>query len=95
MSSLHILNSANSDPWQHCQALCQCDDAIVFYADGVALALQEDKLKTLNENGVRCYALQVDCEARGVQLNRTLVELIDYDAWVTLSTQYKNSPNWS
>ncbi|MBB6521973.1 sulfurtransferase complex subunit TusB [Pseudoteredinibacter isoporae] len=95
MSSLHILNTANSEPWQSCQTLCQAGDAIVFYADGVALTLQEERLRDLIDKGVKCYALQDDCLARGLSPKPDLLELIDYDIWVSLSTQYKNSPNWS
>ncbi len=95
MSSLHILNSLNPDPWKHCQTLCQCGDALVLYADGVALALQKDTLNTLSKKGVQCYALQEDCTARGLALEEYPITLIDYDAWVKLSSEHQNCSNWS
>lgn len=95
MSSLHIINTSQSNPWQHCQDSCASKDSILFYADGVCLALDKPLMQALSQQGIKLFALDSDCQARGLNLAGTAITTIDYESWVDLSVEHQNCVNWS
>lgn len=95
MSSLHIVNTSNSTPWQHCQDSCAPNHSIVLYSDGVCHALDKTLMQSLSQQGIKLFALNSDCQARGLDLTGSPVTTIDYDTWVDLSAEHQNCLNWS
>jgi len=96
-----ILHTVNKSPFAH-QALAQCleriktGDSLLLLEDGVYGALSShthaDKIRSLTV----CYAIKADIEARGLR-NKQLssnIQFIDYNQFVTLSTEHELVQSW-
>ena len=95
MSSLHTINTQQTEAIRHCTACCTSKDAILFFADGVVHTLLQKEMAALQQKGIALYALSDDLIARGLSTDSSLVQAINYDRWVDLTASYKNSVNWS
>ncbi|WP_299974466.1 sulfurtransferase complex subunit TusB [uncultured Pseudoteredinibacter sp.] len=95
MSSLHTINTQQTEAMQHCSTCCTSKDAILFFADGVVHTLIQKEMAALKQKGIALYALSDDLIARGLPTDSSHVQAIDYDRWVDLTESYKNSVNWS
>ena len=95
---LHILNKSPDHPaLNHCAGFISDGDCLVLIEDGVYCAVTNDSstLLDLLLRQIPIYCLQADVEARGL-LNRLnpAVQLIDYEGFVTLSTEQTKSKRW-
>ena len=101
MSILHIVNKSPYDrnSLETCLRLVQPGSAILLIEDGVfALRSQSSAANTLAETigDRRLYALEPDMKARGLSADSMIdgVELVDYDGFVRLTTEYDNLQSW-
>lgn len=101
MSVLHIVNKSPFDrnSLDTCLRLARAGSAILLIEDGVyalrANTSAADKLQqSLAELPV--YALQADMQARGLAEDAIIdgVELVDYDGFVRLATEYDKLQSW-
>ena len=101
MSVLHIVNKSpfERNSLDTCLRLSRADSAILLIEDGIYAATAgsavADKLRQALGNH-RIYALQPDLDARGISRDNTLhgIELVDYDGFVTLTTEYDQVQSW-
>ena len=95
---LHTLNKSPDHPaLNRCAGFISDGDCLILIEDGVYCAATNDS-STLNNLLLRqipVFCLQADVEARGL-LNRLnpAVQLIDYEGFVTLSTEQTKSKRW-
>ena len=101
MSVLHIVNKSPFDrnSLDTCLRLARPDSAILLIEDGVyAVRADTDAAKRLQQamDSHRVYALQADMQARGLADNAIIdgVELVDYDGFVQLATEYDKLQSW-
>jgi len=101
MSVLHIINKSPFDrnSLDTCLRMARPSSAILLIEDGV-YAVQGNssaasKVKQALENHP-VYALQPDLQARGISEENMLdgVEMVDYDGFVKLTTEYDKSQSW-
>jgi tRNA 2-thiouridine synthesizing protein B len=101
MSVLHIVNKSPFDrnSLDTCLRLARKGSAILLIEDGVyALRKNTDiavhLLQVMDDLAV--YALQPDMQARGLLADATIdgVELVDYDGFVRLATEYDKLQSW-
>jgi len=101
MSVLHIINKSPFDrnSLDTCLRMGGTRSAILLIEDGV-YALQGNsaaatRLRKAMENHP-VYALQPDLQARGISEENMLdgVEMVDYDGFVKLTTEYDKSQSW-
>ena len=93
---LHTVSKSphSSDALASCLRTIQPGARLLLLEDAVYAALPGDALTTLPE-GVDCYALAADVEARGLagQLS-DLVQLADDDDFVSLSVECHAVQSW-
>ncbi len=101
MSVLHIVNKSPTDrnALDTCLRLASADSGILLIEDGVyALRPGTEAAKRLQQamETHRIYALQADMEARGLADDAIVdgVELVDYDGFVRLATEYDKTQSW-
>ena len=101
MSVLHIVNKSPFDrnALDSCLRLARPDSGILLIEDGVyALRPGTDAAQRLQQamDAHRVYALQADMQARGLADNAVIdgVELVDYDGFVRLATEYDKTQSW-
>ena len=95
---LHTLNKSPDHPaLNRCAGFISAGDCLVLLEDGVYCAVTSDSsiLNNLLLRHIPVFCLQADVEARGL-LNRLnpAVQLIDYEGFVTLSTEQTKSKRW-
>ena len=101
MSVLHIVNKSPYDrnSLETCLRLALPGSAILLIEDGVYAARKPssaaDKLQQELENH-SLYALQADLQARGLAAESLVdgVQLVDYDGFVKLTTEYDRTQSW-
>lgn len=96
MMILHIVSASpySSDALQRCAALFGAEDGILLIEDGV-LALSDPDRCLAPFNGKRIYILQPDAEARGMSADqRPSFAAVDYDGFVSLTTQFTKTVSW-
>jgi tRNA 2-thiouridine synthesizing protein B len=101
MSVLHIVNKSPYDrnSLDTCLRLALPGSAILLIEDGVYAARKPssaaDKLLQALENHP-LYALQADLQARGLAAESLVdgVQLVDYDGFVKLTTEYDKAQSW-
>jgi tRNA 2-thiouridine synthesizing protein B len=101
MSVLHIVNKSPYDrnSLETCLRLALPGSAILLIEDGVYAARKPssaaDKLLQAAENHP-LYALQADLQARGLAAESLVdgVQLVDYDGFVKLTTEYDKTQSW-
>lgn len=96
--SLCVLHTVSASPhgntFKDCMRVIQQGDALVLLGDAVyAAAHNATALHPLFERGVPIYALQCDCEARGVTLNDPLLP-INMTRLVILTEEYPRQLAW-
>jgi len=101
MSVLHIVNKSPFDrnSLDSCLRLARKGSAILLIEDGVyALRKNTDIAAHLLQvmDGIAVYALQPDMQARGLLAESAIdgVELVDYDGFVRLATEYDKLQSW-
>ena len=101
MSILHIVNKSPYDrnSLETCLRLAQPGSAILLIEDGVyALRSRSSAADTLAETiGDRpLFALEPDMKARGLSTDALIdrVELVDYEGFVRLTTEYDKVQSW-
>ena len=101
MSVLHIVNKSPYDrnSLETCLRLALPGSAILLIEDGVYAARKPssaaDKLlQALGNHPL--YALQADLQARGLAAESLVdgVQLVDYDGFVKLTTEYDRTQSW-
>ncbi len=101
MSVLHIVNKSPYDrnSLETCLRLALPGSAILLIEDGVYAARKPssaaDKLlQALEDHPL--YALQADLQARGLAAESLVdgVQLVDYDGFVKLTTEYDKTQSW-
>ena len=101
MSVLHIVNKSPYDrnSLETCLRLALPGSAILLIEDGVYAARKPssaaDKLLQALENH-SLYALQAGLQARGLAAESLVdgVQLVDYDGFVKLTTEYDKTQSW-
>jgi tRNA 2-thiouridine synthesizing protein B len=101
MSVLHIVNKSPFDrnSLDTCLRLARPGSAILLIEDGVYAVQGKSaaaaRVRQALENHP-VYALQPDLQARGVSEESMLdgIELVDYDGFVKLTTEYDKSQSW-
>jgi tRNA 2-thiouridine synthesizing protein B len=101
MSVLHIVNKSPFDrnSLDTCLRLARPDSGILLIEDGVYAVRRETDAATRLQQamvGHRVYALQADMQARGLSDDSIIdgVELVDYDGFVRLATEYDKLQSW-
>lgn len=93
---LHIVSASpySSDALQRCAALFGAEDGILLIEDGV-LALSDPDRCLAPFKDKRVYVLQPDAEARGMSADQQAsLTAVDYDGFVSLSTQFTKTVSW-
>ena len=101
MSVLHIVNKSPFDrnSLDTCLRLARPDSGILLIEDGVYAVRANTETATRLQQALashRVYALQSDMQARGLADNAIVdgVELVDYDGFVQLATEYDKLQSW-
>ncbi len=101
---MSLLHTVNKSPFQHntlveCLALCGPEDALLLLEDGVYAALSSSPCRELLseriQQGLSCYALSVDVNAR-IQ-NQTLItgiQLASDEDFVDLALHHTSTQSW-
>jgi tRNA 2-thiouridine synthesizing protein B len=99
-----ILHIVNKSPYER----HSLDTCLRLARDDAALLLIEDAVYAVRKNAVaadqlhsalgkhKVYALEPDLQARGIDAENTIdgVELVDYDGFVELATEYDKLQSW-
>jgi len=101
MSVLHIVNKSPYDrnSFETCLRLALPGSAILLIEDGVYAARRPssaaEKLQQALGNHP-LYALQADLQARGLGAESLVdgIQLVDYDGFVKLTTEYDKTQSW-
>jgi len=101
MSVLHIVNKSPFDrnSLDTCLRLARKGSAILLIEDGVYAARKKTDFAARLQQAMpdmAIYALQADMQARGLLADTTIdgVELVDYDGFVRLATEYDKLQSW-
>jgi len=101
MSVLHIVNKSPFDrnSLDTCLRLARAGSAILLIEDGVyALRANTSAAASLQQAMAdhAIFALEADMQARGLPADTTIdgVELVDYDGFVRLATEYDKLQSW-
>jgi tRNA 2-thiouridine synthesizing protein B len=101
MSVLHIVNKSPFDrpSLDSCLRLALAGSAILLIEDGVYAVQKKSSAAARVQQAMEkhpVYALQPDLQARGVSQDSLIegIELIDYDGFVKLTTEYDKSQSW-
>ena len=101
MSVLHIVNKSpyERNSLETCLRLAKADSAVLLIEDGI-YAVQKNgaaaaELQTAMQQH-QVYALRPDLQARGIGEDSMLdgIQLVDYDGFVKLSTEYDKLQSW-
>ena len=95
MSVLHIINKSPFDrnSLDTCLRLAIAGSAVLLIEDGVYAVNRKSSTAAKVEKAMKelpIYALQPDLQARGVDG----IELVDYDGFVKLTTEYEKIQSW-
>jgi tRNA 2-thiouridine synthesizing protein B len=101
MSVLHIINKSPYDrpSLDSCLRLALDGSAILLIEDGVYATRKNssavERLQQALENHP-VYALKPDLQARGIGQDSLIegIELVDYDGFVKLATEYDKTQSW-
>ena len=101
MSVLHIVNKSpyERNSLDTCLRLARAGSALLLIEDGV-YALRQDSAaaKKLQDaaGDITLYALEPDLQARGLSAASAIsgIELVDYDGFVKLTTEYEKLQSW-
>lgn len=94
-----ILHTVNTSPFAHsaldsCLTYLRNGDALLLLEDGVYAALAD--VDAGLERAGTVYALDADVKARGLASRLADgVEIVDYEGFVDLCTQFEKVKNWS
>jgi len=101
MSVLHIINKSPFDrnSLESCLRLSLEGSAILLIEDGVYAVQQKSTVAARLQQALdkhRVYALQPDMQARGLAADSVIdgIELVDYDGFVKLTTEFEKSQSW-
>ena len=93
-----ILHKIASSPFSH-RALHQClqriqvTDGVLLIQDAV-YGLMDKELNTKLQQLEAVYVLIEDAEARGIELETSRIQLINYEQFVELSLKYEKVISW-
>lgn len=101
MSVLHIVNKSpyERNSLDTCLRLAQAGSAILLIEDAIYAvkknAAASAKLQSALEKH-KIYALEPDLKARGIDPEQAIdgISMVDYDGFVTLTTEYENLQSW-
>ena len=101
MSILHIVNKSPFDrnSLDSCLRLAIAGSAVLLIEDGVYASSRKSttaaKVQQAMQN-LPVYALQSDLQARGIAPDTVIdgIELVDYDGFVKLATEYQKIQSW-
>lgn len=94
---LHIVSTSpfQNDALQRCLQIATSEDAILLTEDATLGLLNPAHFLTKNLPTFRLFALEPDLQARGITVPESLqVTAVDYDGFVTLTTQYAKTVSW-
>ena len=101
MSVLHIVNKSPFDrnSLDSCMRLASAGSAILLIEDGVYAVQKKSSAAARVQQAMAnhpVYALQPDLQARGVTHDSIIdgIELVDYDGFVKLTTEYDKTQSW-
>jgi len=102
MSVLHIINKSPNDrnSLDSCLRLALGGSGILLIEDGVYATRKNSSAATRVQEALEknhtVYALQPDLQARGMSPESVIegVELVDYDGFVKLTTEYDKTQSW-
>lgn len=91
---LHTLATGpDSTPFVSCLSLAQSQDTILLLGDGVyAFQGHVQAITAVRTAGTRVYALQNDCEARGVTVPKDVA--VDIEGFVKLTEEHARQLAW-
>ncbi len=88
---LHIIK--NSAALDNAMAYSQPNDQFILLEDAVFALISEQYGRSLMLSlSERCFALEVDLEARGIVSD--LIELVDFTGFVELTEQHQTNITW-
>lgn len=95
---LHTVNKSpfSSSSLDLCLQFAQKDEPILLFEDGVVAAMAGTSIESKIKNALSkhpVYAISADVKARGLEKIIDGVKVIDYGAWVDLTTEHKVN-NW-
>ena len=101
MPLLHIVNKSpfERNSLDSCLRLALKGSAILLIEDGVYATSSRSttaaKVKQAMQD-LPVYALQFDLQARGIAADAVIdgIELVDYDGFVKLTTEYEKTQSW-
>jgi tRNA 2-thiouridine synthesizing protein B len=90
--TLHLIQKSpfTTSVLQNCLDVINEEDIILLMQDGVYSC----QLPTLSTIENRILVLRDDLDARGIQADKTDIEIISYENFVTFCTQCKNIISW-
>jgi tRNA 2-thiouridine synthesizing protein B len=101
MSVLHIINKSPHDrnSLDSCLRLALAGSGILLIEDGVYATRKNSSAAARVQEALEnhpVYALQPDLQARGMSPESVIegVELVDYDGFVKLATEYDKTQSW-
>lgn len=102
MPTLHIINTSPHlrAGLNSCLRLMAEHDGIIFIEDAVVAVKQDTEVESLLQEKImagKCYALKPDLDARGMtpeQVSET-VTLVNYEGFVTLTTEFERTQTWN
>ena len=99
-----MLHTVNKSPYQSdalttCFGLAQPGSAVLLIEDGIYGAMVNTKFSAAVVIAQQCcaiYVLEPDLQARGVTEKGMLdgIQLVDYDGFVKLTTEYDKLQSW-
>ena len=92
---LHIVSRSpfSHDALQRCLACACAEDAILLIEDGVYALSAADRFLAVSPVSA-IYALNVDCQARGLSAPANPVQEVDYGGFVDLSARFDKTVSW-
>lgn len=90
--TLHLIQKSPfaTSALKDCLNIIEQDDMILLMLDGV-YACQSPVIDSIQN---QMFALQDDLDARGIQIHKANIKGINYEDFVTLCTQCKNTISW-
>ena len=101
MSVLHIVNKSpyERNSLDTCLRLARPDSAVLLIEDGIYAVQKNGAAAEQLKNAMQqhqVFALAPDLQARGISEDSMLdgIQLVDYDGFVKLSTEYDKLQSW-
>jgi tRNA 2-thiouridine synthesizing protein B len=101
MAVLHIVNKSpfQMNSLDSCLRLAKAGSAIILIEDAIYAAQINTAISAKIEAAIethKVYALTPDTDARGISTEQLIpgVELVGYDGFVTLTTEYAGVQSW-